>query len=179
MGTLDQALMAVMPFKHNNLRLLGLDNKVLLADEIHAYDAYMSRILESLIEQQARSGNCVILLSATLSQQQRDKLVASFSRGSGCALAAPLLGDDDYPWLTQVAGREVISRYVATRKEVERSVNIGWLNNEEACLARIEQSASEGRCIAWIRNSIDDAVRIYRQLLARGAIPAEKNLVIP
>lgn len=55
MGTLDQALMAVMPFKHNNLRLLGLDNKVLLADEIHAYDAYMSRILESLIEQQARS----------------------------------------------------------------------------------------------------------------------------
>lgn len=104
-GTLDQALMAVMPFKHNNLRLLGLDNKVLLADEIHAYDAYMSRILESLIEQQARSGNCVILLSATLSQQQRDKLVASFSRGSGCALAAPLLGDDDYPWLTQVAGR--------------------------------------------------------------------------
>ncbi|PXI13230.1 CRISPR-associated helicase Cas3' [Klebsiella pneumoniae] len=173
-GTLDQALMAVMPFKHNNLRLLGLDNKVLLADEIHAYDAYMSRILESLIEQQARSGNCVILLSATLSQQQRDKLVASFSRGSGCALAAPLLGDDDYPWLTQVAGREVISRYVATRKEVERSVNIGWLNNEEACLARIEQSASEGRCIAWIRNSIDDAVRIYRQLLARGAIPAEK-----
>ena len=68
----------------------------------------------------------------------------------------------------------MISRYVATRKEVERSVNIGWLDNEEACLARIEQSASEGRCIAWIRNSIDDAVRIYRQLLARGAIPAEK-----
>lgn len=53
-------------------------------------------------------------------------------------------------------------------------MNIGWLDNEEACLARIEQSASEGRCIAWIRNSIDDAVRIYRQLLARGAIPAEK-----
>lgn len=26
-GTLDQAMMAVMPFKHNNLRLLGLSNK--------------------------------------------------------------------------------------------------------------------------------------------------------
>ena len=45
--------MAVMPFKHNNLRLLGLSDKILLADEIHAYDAYMSRILESLIEHQA------------------------------------------------------------------------------------------------------------------------------
>ena len=86
MGTLDQALMAVMPFKHNNLRLLGLDNKVLLADEIHAYDASMSRILEILIAQQARRGNSVILLSATLSHQQRDKLVSSFRPGSCCAL---------------------------------------------------------------------------------------------
>ncbi len=48
-GTLDQAMMAVMPFKHNNLRLLGLSNKILLADEIHACDAYMSCILEGLI----------------------------------------------------------------------------------------------------------------------------------
>ena len=66
-GTLDQAMMAVMPFKHNNLRLLGLSNKILLADEIHACDAYMSCILEGLIERQARGGNSVILLSATLS----------------------------------------------------------------------------------------------------------------
>lgn len=60
-------MMAVMPFKHNNLRLLGLSNKILLADEIHACDAYMSCILEGLIERQARGGNSVILLSATLS----------------------------------------------------------------------------------------------------------------
>lgn len=77
----DQAMMAVMPFKHNNLRLLGLSNKILLADEIHACDARMSRILEGLIERQASNGNATILLSATLSQQQRDKLVAAFSRG--------------------------------------------------------------------------------------------------
>jgi CRISPR-associated endonuclease/helicase Cas3 len=76
-GTLDQAMMAVMPFKHNNLRILGLNNKILLADEIHACDAYMSRVLESLIEKQASDGNCTILLSATLSQQQRDRLVAA------------------------------------------------------------------------------------------------------
>lgn len=81
-GTLDQAMMAVMPFKHNNLRLLGLSNKILLADEIHACDAYMSCILEGLIERQARGGNSVILLSATLSQQQCDKLVAAFARGT-------------------------------------------------------------------------------------------------
>lgn len=88
-GTLDQAMMAVMPFKHNNLRLLGLSNKILLADEIHACDAYMSCILEGLIERQARGGNSVILLSATLSQQQRDKLVAAFARGTEGLQEAP------------------------------------------------------------------------------------------
>ncbi|EFI6483125.1 type I-E CRISPR-associated protein Cas7/Cse4/CasC [Escherichia coli] len=101
-GTLDQAMMAVMPFKHNNLRLLGLSNKILLADEIHACDAYMSCILEGLIERQARGGNSVILLSATLSQQQRDKLVAAFARGTEGQQEAPFLEKDDYPWLTHV-----------------------------------------------------------------------------
>jgi len=172
-GTLDQAMMAVMPFKHNNLRLLGLSDKILLADEIHAYDAYMSRILESLIEHQARSGNSTILLSATLSQQQRDRLVAAFARGAGSRAEAPLLSYDDYPWLTQVIGQEVVSQHVATRKEVERSVNVGWLYSEESCIARIERAVSKGKCITWIRNSVDDAIRIYRQLLARGRVQAE------
>lgn len=172
-GTLDQALMAVMPFKHNNLRLLGLNNKILIADEIHAYDAYMSRILESLIENQARNGNTTLLLSATLSQRQRDLLVAAFARGIGSNVEAPLLGRDDYPWLTQVTAANVVSQPVATRKEVERCVNVDWLYREADCIEHIEQAVRQGQCVAWIRNSVDDAIRIYRQLLARGAIPAE------
>ncbi len=28
------------------------------------------------------------------------------------------------------------------------------------------------QCIAWIRNSVDDAIKVHRQLLARGVIPA-------
>lgn len=172
-GTLDQAMMAVMPFKHNNLRLLGLRNKILLADEIHAYDAYMSRILESLIENQARNGNSTILLSATLSQQQRNRLIAAFARGTNSNVEAPLLGHDDYPWLTQVVGNDVVSQHVATRKEVERCVNVVWLYSESDCIERIEQAVRQGQCVVWIRNSVDDAIRIYRQLLARSAIPAE------
>lgn len=168
-GTLDQAMMAVMPFKHNNLRLLGLKNKVLLADEIHACDAYMSFILESLIEKQARDGNPTILLSATLSQQQRDRLVAAFIRGAGCTGEAPRLGHDDYPWLTQVTPAKVISTHVAARKEVERSVRVNWLHSEQACIAHILEAVQQGKCVAWVRNSVDDAIRSWRQLIAGGA----------
>lgn len=34
-GTLDQALLAVLPARHQSLRLLGLAGKVLLVDEVH------------------------------------------------------------------------------------------------------------------------------------------------
>ncbi|HAT7513060.1 TPA: CRISPR-associated helicase Cas3' [Kluyvera ascorbata] len=176
-GTLDQAMMAVMPFKHSNLRMLGLSQKVLLADEIHAYDQYMSRILESLIEKQARDGNSTILLSATLSQQQRERLIAAFAKGAKCRAEAPLLGYGDYPWLTQVTRSKVVSSHVETRKEVERSVNVGWIHNEQACIERIGQAVLHGRCIAWIRNSVDDAVRIYRQLVSQGVVSPE-NLTL-
>ncbi len=67
-------------------------------------------------------------------------------------------------WLTQVTQTELISQRVDTRKEVERCVDIGWLHSEEACLERIGEAVEKGNCIAWIRNSVDDAIRIYRQL---------------
>lgn len=90
----------------------------------------MSCILEGLIERQARGGNSIILLSATLSQQQRDKLVAAFARGAEGQQEAPFLEKDDYPWLTHVTKSDLHSHRVATRKEVERNVCVGWLHSE-------------------------------------------------
>jgi CRISPR-associated endonuclease/helicase Cas3 len=176
-GTLDQAMMSIMPFKHNNLRLLGLRNKVLIADEIHAYDAYMSKILECVIEKQAQDGNTTILLSATLSQQQRDRLISAYARGAKRQIQAPQLGYGDYPWVTHVSGNTLISQHVHSRKEVERSVNIGWLHHEYACIQRIEKAVSEGKCIAWIRNSVDDAIRSFRQLLTGGVVSSDELML--
>ena len=81
--TLYQALLAVLPARHQSLRLLGLGRKVLLVDEVHAYDSYMQRLLDALLEMHARQGGSVILLSATLPQTMREKLVAAFHRGIG------------------------------------------------------------------------------------------------
>ena len=64
------------------------------------------------------------------------------------------------------------SHRVVTRKDVELGVSVGWLHSEQECIARIESAVSQGKCIAWIRNSVDDAIKVHRQLLARGVIPA-------
>ncbi|MGJ3523747.1 CRISPR-associated endonuclease Cas3'' [Nitratidesulfovibrio sp. D1] len=39
-GTVDQALLGVLPSRHQALRLLGLARSVFIADEVHAYDEY-------------------------------------------------------------------------------------------------------------------------------------------
>jgi CRISPR-associated endonuclease/helicase Cas3 len=48
-GTVDQALMSVLPVRHNALRLLALSGKTFIVDEAHAYDPYMQVLLGRLL----------------------------------------------------------------------------------------------------------------------------------
>lgn len=65
-GTVDQALFATLHVKHHFVRLWGLANRVVVLDEIHAYDTYTSGLIEALLRW-LRAMNCsVVLMSATL-----------------------------------------------------------------------------------------------------------------
>ena len=102
-GTIDQALLAILPVKHQSLRLWGLADRVLIVDEAHAYDAYMTRELETLLEFHAALGGSAIILSATLPMAVRRKLTAAFRKGVavGSAAGVELLAMD-YPLVTIV-----------------------------------------------------------------------------
>ncbi|CAM5788150.1 CRISPR-associated endonuclease/helicase Cas3 [Castellaniella caeni] len=65
-GTVDQALYAVLPVKHHFVRLWGLGNRVVVFDEIHAYDTYTVDLIVALLRWLKRLGSSVILMSATL-----------------------------------------------------------------------------------------------------------------
>src|SRR3974377_275391 len=65
-GTVDQGLLAVLKTRHYFVRLFGLSHKTVVVDEVHAYDAYMSKLLERLLEWLAALKCSVVLLSATL-----------------------------------------------------------------------------------------------------------------
>jgi CRISPR-associated endonuclease/helicase Cas3 len=73
-GTVDQALLPILPVQHNFVRLWGLANRVVVFDEIHAYDAYTGTLLVHLLRWLLALGSSVILLSATLSPSFRRKL---------------------------------------------------------------------------------------------------------
>jgi CRISPR-associated endonuclease/helicase Cas3 len=78
--TIDQALLGVLPVRHQSLRLLGLAGKVLVVDEVHAYDDYTSSLLTALVRAQAGQGGSVVLLSATVPASLRARWSRHFSR---------------------------------------------------------------------------------------------------
>jgi len=77
-GTIDQALLAVLRVRHFFVRLFGLSGKMIILDEVHAYDAYMSEEIYSLIGWASRCGSSIVLLSATLPEKKRKKLIQAF-----------------------------------------------------------------------------------------------------
>lgn len=73
-GTIDQALLTILPVRHYFVRLWGLANRVVIFDEIHAYDAYTGTLLFHLIRWLRALGSSVVLLSATLTPDFRRRL---------------------------------------------------------------------------------------------------------
>jgi len=73
-GTIDQAILTILPVRHQFVRLWGLANRVVVFDEIHAYDAYTGTLLLHLLGWLLAMGSSVVLLSATLPPAFRRKL---------------------------------------------------------------------------------------------------------
>jgi CRISPR-associated endonuclease/helicase Cas3 len=170
-GTIDQALMSVLNVRHGFLRLFGLTGKVLVIDEVHAYDAYMSEILSLLLKWCGTMRVPVILLSATLPRAKRESFVldyapqAVFSERSGRE-SAP------YPLFTWVraSGGNVLEESVppsARSLNVELRGEEGYLGEPEKVADLVAARITNGGCIAVIANTVDSAQRIFGALRER------------
>lgn len=161
-GTIDQALMAVLPLRHQALRLLGLSRSVLIVDEVHAYDAYMNETLQRLLEFQASWGGSAILLSATLPRQLRQALVRSYCLGAG--ISPPTLSSSSYPLMTTVAADACIEIPLEASRRGTRSIDVVYTGDRNRVLAYIQEATQRGDCVCWIRNTVGDAIEAYETL---------------
>lgn len=83
-GTVDQALLGALQIKHAHLRHATLARSLLVIDEVHASDAYMTRLTEHLLGAHLACGGQAMLLSATLGAVARHRYLGlGASRRSG------------------------------------------------------------------------------------------------
>lgn len=169
-GTIDQALKGSIRSGHVFVRLAALSNKVVVIDEIHAYDTYMSRLLDRLLTWLGSLGTSVVLLSATLPSERRAGLVAAWQAGRlGCSIVrAPLLPESDhYPRVT-VARTSTPEVHPAGVSEVneQRRIHLTSVSDDDVVDWLLEH-AQAGRGVAVVHNLVRRAIATYDALAER------------
>ena len=164
-GTVDQALLGILPSRFSTLRLYGLADKVLILDEAHSYDRYMQVELEALLRMQARLGGSAILMTATLPLGMRQAYVSAFQKGLNSA-EKPITAAS-YPGL-HLVGNVVDSHVVEPACESVRTVPVRRLHGTDCALKLLEQAVEIGAAAVWVRNAVDDAIRSVQELHQRG-----------
>lgn len=155
-GTIDQALMAAMNVKHGFVRAFGLAGKVVILDEVHTYDAYTGTLLDALVSL-LRSLHCtVIILSATLNHERREKLL-------DCDLVS-----NAYPLITALSEGKPVSE-VAVAVEPGQRVSIQLVDEDISAIEEALRRAEQGQQVLWIENTVLEAQARYLDLAARAA----------
>lgn len=163
-GTIDQALMAVLPLHHQSLRLLGLSRNILIVDEVHAFDPYVGQVLKNLLEFHAALGGSAILISATLPREHRQALIDAYSAGLG--RASDQIRMFDYPLITNVSGQtqRIKETSIPSSGLTRRTIEVECTDEREYIISELSRVVDGGKCACWIKNTVDDAIETYHLL---------------
>jgi CRISPR-associated endonuclease/helicase Cas3 len=175
-GTVDQIELAALNVRHNALRMAGLSGKVVVIDEVHAYDVYMTTILRRLLEWLSALGTSVILLSATLPKDRRSELVQAYA-GSGVELGHT---DNPYPCII-VNGMKGSYRLTPPAYQMNRKIGIDHIHfgeqDVESKAAWLLEAVEQGGCACWITNTVDKAQRLFQKINDLAEIEVDRMLL--
>lgn len=158
-GTIDQALLSVLPVRFQTLRTYGLSSKILVVDEVHEMgESYIAEELTALLKMHRAAGGSAILLTATLPMSLRSKLLATYDGEADNAA---------YPALT-IAGGETVTQFPAEDRPVKGPVTVERLDTAEKAVTLLAKMAAQGAACVWVRNAVDDAIEAVEALRAKG-----------
>ena len=171
-GTVDQIFLSILQTKHFFVRLFGLKNKVVIFDEVHAYDTYMNTLFYRLLEWLRGLGASVIILSATLPEKTRQEIVAHYRDLNGEQLDV----DSHYPRMTLATPDKDSMVFPLRLDSSDRFLDIKWISEEDIPNLLAEQ-LSDGGCAAVICNTVRQAQQTYMEIRAQQLVDVE-NLIL-
>ncbi len=151
-GTVDQVLLSALMVPHAHLRAASLLRHLLVVDEVHASDTYMTRVLEHVLSRHLEAGGHALLMSATLGAVARYRLLprgGADSAGSlqeACAVPYPVVTESVAGTVPQVRGLQRSGQSRIVRVRVVPCASEPKTIADEA-LAAAQQGA---RVLAWI-----------------------------
>lgn len=167
-GTIDQALLSVIQTSHAHMRSILLDRSLLVVDEVHASDSYMTYLLGHLLEHHVkRAQGYAMLMSATLGSTARHRFL---SKVSGDELTKDDFGAMvhlPYPSYTLLDGE---TRSTEGSISYEKKVRVRlepWALDLEKAVQEALQAARDGARVLIVLNTVSRAVDMFRMIEER------------
>lgn len=165
-GTVDQVMLGVAAVRHHWVRLWGLAGKAVVLDEVHAYDTFMTTIIERLLEWLGATGCSVAMLSATLPTSRRHSLVAAFARGAGWPQPEPASVGYPRVGLSTVAGTRALTPDPAATER--RALRVEWCDADASAIADLVVGESAaGGCVGVVCNTVRRAAAVFHEVTRR------------
>ncbi len=158
-GTIDQAMLAGLMVKHAHLRGTALSRSLLVIDEVHASDAYMTAIVTHLLKDHREIGGYAMLMSATLGSRARIRWTGEPRPDLNTAVST------DYPAVWLGNSPVPLQARGARTKVVELALD-GMEPSRAAELAL--GAARKGARVLVVRNTVARAVETWRAVQERG-----------
>ncbi len=165
-GTIDQALLGALKVRHAHMRHALLTRSLLVVDEVHASDAYLTVLLEKLLQAHLKAGGHAMLLSATLGSSARTRFLnigrskkqVPPSMADACAAPYPAVSycNASGAHLQPVAGNpQHKTVYWETIDAMDDPMRIATL---------AAQAAAQGARVLVVRNTVPAAVATLKAL---------------
>lgn len=169
-GTIDNLLQMDLKQKHLALKHLGLSKKVVIIDEVHAYDSFMDQHLFRTLEWLGTYHVPIVVLSATLPKATRNRLLEAYFHGKfGQKLSkgADLSGvssdwqdSEAYPLVSMLDGRRLnqVSHFDGKTNQSQLSIHVERMSGDLTALGeRVLDAIADGGVAGVIVNTIKRA----------------------
>lgn len=182
-GTIDQALLSTVRVRHCHLRAAAIQRSLLVIDEVHASDSYMTRLTSSLLEWFKNLGGHVLLMSATLTEALREQYFSQWGGLRQSIRFSKSLSEKKaekkaekkvpagYPLISSLVDRQRSDTVVPlTAQDKNVSLTL-WpcmtdINKTARRVAELWRSAPENEkpCILVLRNTVAQAQKTAQEL---------------
>ncbi len=160
-GTVDQAMLAALQVKHAHMRGSALSRSLLVIDEIHASDAYMTEIIKALLDSHLATGGHALLMSATLGSEARCGFLGQSQPDFNTAAAIA------YPAVWTKGRSDPVGADGSGRSKTAQIETRDTMDAERLAAEAIAAAASGARVLV-IRNTVGAAIQAFRAALAGG-----------
>lgn len=170
-GTVDQALLGALQIKHAHMRHALLARSLLVIDEVHASDAYMTRLTEHLLRAHVACGGQALLLSATLGAVARTRYLTIGTRGLHTPPTLAQAQALAYPAISHCGASGPLLQVVEgnPRQKTVHWQTLDCIDAPERIAALAVEAAALGARVLVVRNTVPAAIATLQAVEALAA----------